>query len=427
MLIYQVLPRLWGNGHFSALDEASLKYLRSLGVTHVWFTGIPRHATDKPYVKGNPGSPYAIEDYHDVNLYLADDPGKRMEEFEALVARTRRAGMEVITDLVPNHVAPECRDFVTHPYYDYDWSDTLKIDWSVPSNREALLEIVLFWASKGVRGLRCDMVELVPAEVMQDLIADVKSVHPDFIFIAEIYGRDNYRRYIDEVGFDLLYDKSGLYDALCNICMHGGSVRAITRNWQGLGDMQPRMLNFLENHDERRMASAQMLGSPERAYAALGLAALFNSAPFMLYAGQELGENAADGSDGRTSIFNFAEVPALRHLDTKLHTGKGLSREETSVLAKYRQTLKLSQSPEFLGSANYDLQYCNEASSWFDPDRHFAFLRYRPGKAWLVVCNFSDSPASPSVYIPEGLLPGGESMTLNVPVQPWDFTVIKIG
>ena len=116
--IYQVLPRLWGEGRFSSFDEASLSYVKGLGMTDIWFTGIIRHATKKadggctpsPVVKGEAGSPYAITDYYDVNPYLADNPDERMSEFKDLVKRTHAAGLRVVIDFVPNHVA---RDYHT--------------------------------------------------------------------------------------------------------------------------------------------------------------------------------------------------------------------------------------------------------------------------------------------------------------------------
>ena len=130
-IIYQMLPRLWGNdkvrpkkngtledngtGKFSDIDTATLEYLKWLGCSHVWYTGILRHATQATeegcipshpqFVKGKAGSPYAICDYYDVNPYLADDPQKRIEEFEALVERSHAAGLKVIMDYVPNHVS----------------------------------------------------------------------------------------------------------------------------------------------------------------------------------------------------------------------------------------------------------------------------------------------------------------------------------
>ncbi|MBR5635019.1 MAG: alpha-amylase, partial [Prevotella sp.] len=132
-IIYQLFPRLFGNknttrkpngsieengcGKFNDLDNGTLRRIRSLGVTHVWLTGIIRHATQTDYsafdiprqhpqvVKGRAGSPYAIADYYDVDPDLAVDVGHRMTEFEALIQRTHAHGMKVIIDFVPNHVA----------------------------------------------------------------------------------------------------------------------------------------------------------------------------------------------------------------------------------------------------------------------------------------------------------------------------------
>jgi len=134
-IIYQVLPRLFGNynttnkhngtieengcGKFSSFTPKALTEIKSLGATHVWYTGIIEHATQTDYstfgiskdhsavVKGKAGSPYAIKDYYDVDPDLADKVENRMTEFEDLVKRTHKAGMKVIIDFVPNHVARE--------------------------------------------------------------------------------------------------------------------------------------------------------------------------------------------------------------------------------------------------------------------------------------------------------------------------------
>ena len=133
MIIYQVLPRLYGNscqtrkpngtleengcGKLNGFTPSVLKQIRELGATHVWYTGVIRHATTTDYsahmipsqhpavVKGRAGSPYAITDYYDVDPDLAVDVDRRMDEFTRLVARTHRAGLKVIIDFVPNHVA----------------------------------------------------------------------------------------------------------------------------------------------------------------------------------------------------------------------------------------------------------------------------------------------------------------------------------
>ena len=132
-VIYQVFTRLFGNttttnkpwgsieenglGKFNDFTEKALLEIKKLGVTHIWYTGVLHHAMGTDYtkygisndhpdiVKGRAGSPYAVKDYYQVDPDLAVDPAKRMEEFEQLIQRTHKAGMKVLIDIVPNHVA----------------------------------------------------------------------------------------------------------------------------------------------------------------------------------------------------------------------------------------------------------------------------------------------------------------------------------
>lgn len=135
IIIYQVFTRLFGNrnttrvpngtlrvngtGKMSDFDVERLRRIHDMGFTHVWYTGVIRHATATDYskhgiprqhpsvVKGVAGSPYAITDYYDIDPDLADDIDRRMDEFQLLVDRTHQAGMKVVIDFVPNHVARE--------------------------------------------------------------------------------------------------------------------------------------------------------------------------------------------------------------------------------------------------------------------------------------------------------------------------------
>ena len=428
-IIYQVLPRLWGRGRFSDWDAASFAHLHTLGVDYIWYTGVPRHATGRDFVKGNPGSPYAITDWRDVNPYLADDPARRLEEFDALVRRTHAAGFRVLIDFIPNHVAPDYVGPIRRfDWHDGDWSDTRKNDWSAPATRAEMLEILRFWASRGVDGFRCDMVELVPPQALKALISAVKADFPELLFVAEVYKKENYRPYLDDVGFDLLYDKSGLYDTLRAVCCHGASARGISWNWQWLGDLQPRVLNFLENHDEQRLASPAFLGDARRGFAPLACSLLLNTAPFMLYFGQEVGEDGIDGADGRTSIFNWSDPPELRELYRSLHGGAPLAPAEAAVLARYRELTTLAGRPVFARGGTWDLGYCNGAAPGFNPDRHFAFVRFDASEAWLVVCNFSADTASVELVLPaelRGRCPGLPH-TAAAGIAPFDAAVLRL-
>lgn len=426
-IIYQVLPRLWGDGKLSFWDSSSLRYVRSLGADMIWFTGIPRHATGKDFVKGDPGCPYSISDWMDVNPYLADDPSRRVEEFRELVSRSHSAGLKVLTDFIPNHVARDYEGPICHyDWCDGDWTDTLKNDWSRPETFAAMVDALRFWASLGVDGFRCDMVELVPADALGALIREVKKEYPPLLFVAEVYGKENYRRYASEVGFDLLYDKSGLYDKLRAVCCCGASAQELTWNWQWLGDLQPRMLNFLENHDEQRLASPEFIGDPSRGIAPLAFSLLFNTASFMLYFGQELGENAAEGASGRTSIFDI-KVPASVARLTSDRCGEGsLLPEETRLLLRYRELLALACKRVFSEGNVWDLCYCNYDVPGFNADRHFAFARYDSSEAYVVFCNFSSEAASVELRIPPELAPSLGAGPVRLSAGAWDAAVKKI-
>ena len=104
-----------GCGTFAGVNDAALEAIAQMGVTHLWLTGVLRHATQTPHpglpahpacvVKGIAGSPYAVTDYFDVDPDLAEEPQERMEEFCALLGRVRRCGMVPMLDFVPNHVS----------------------------------------------------------------------------------------------------------------------------------------------------------------------------------------------------------------------------------------------------------------------------------------------------------------------------------
>tara|TARA_R110002049_G_scaffold24588_3_gene86941 strand:- start:10846 stop:12720 length:1875 start_codon:yes stop_codon:yes gene_type:complete len=133
IVVYQVFTRLFGNtnitnkpwgtieengvGKFNDFTDKALSEIKDLGVTHIWYTGVPHHDVIRDYtqfgisnddpdvVKGRAGSPYAVKDYYNVNPDLAVNVTNRLEEFEALIERSHKNGLKVIIDIVPNHVA----------------------------------------------------------------------------------------------------------------------------------------------------------------------------------------------------------------------------------------------------------------------------------------------------------------------------------
>ena len=545
-----MLPRLWGNdnpnpiffgsvtqngtGRFSDIDTKTLEYLSWLGCSHVWYTGIIRHSTQTKeagcirshpqFVKGIAGSPYAICDYYDVNPYLADNPDNRMAEFEQLLKRTHDAGLKMIIDFVPNHVARDYgktamtpghpvlgaeddksvhwkaeNDFFYYvgekltlpisvpdgmePYEEMpamatgnncysptpginDWYETVKINYGDDHTPtwDKMYDIIDFWASKGVDGFRCDMVELVPPQFFKWLIEKIKTKYPEVIFVAEVYKKDLYSEYIRNIGFDFLYDKSGLYDTLRTVVEKNAndngmpvelwqSATGITRCWQFLGDLQPYMLNFLENHDEQRFASDFFGKKAENTFAPLYVSLFMNTAPFMIYFGEEVGEKGMDhegfsGCDGRTTIFDWWSVASVRRLRKVIESGAyktmdvaeiskaGLTEEEAKIFCRFAEATRYAASDEAIRQGTtYDLCYCNSCSDGFDMNRHFVFLRDHLDHTVMVAANFSNREANMKIVIPEhafewmgipvneDLYPGKE---ISISIPPMDAKIITL-
>lgn len=499
IVIYQVFTRLFGNrnntckcngtvaengcGKMSFFSEKILKQIKAKGMTHIWYTGVIRHASATDYssfgiptqhpavVKGKAGSPYAITDYYDIDPDIADKVPDRMKEFEALIRRTHRCGLGFIMDFVPNHVARQYRSiakpdgvkdlgedddkemgfsadnnfyycvntpfepefdvcyegrryeefpakatgndrFDNHPGRN-DWYETVKLNYGVdycdaggrsyhfdpiPDTWNKMTDILLYWASKGIDGFRCDMAEMVPAEFWRWAIGRVKAEYPEILFIAEVYNPAEYRNYISS-GFDYLYDKVGMYDTMRAVIRGETPAVAISNAWQSVDDINGHMLYFLENHDEQRIASDFFAGNAFKAIPAVMVNALMRQNPFMLYAGQEYGERGMDhegfsGCDGRTTIFDYWTVKSL--YKGYQHSVE-LTDDERNLNATYTKILNLALHEKAVGRGEFfDLMYVNQSLT-----RQYAFIRKYKNEVLIVIVNFSDEDVKVSVNIPE--------------------------
>lgn len=540
-IIYQLFPRLFGNynetrkhngskeengcGRFVDINERALKAIVDLGVTHVWYTGVIRHATaayNHPAItKGKAGSPYAITDYYDVDPDLAKDEAKRMQEFEALVQRTHDAGLGVLIDFVPNHVSREykslCRPagvedlgekdhpewafsplnnfyylpgerfsmdkdlqgyeeypakvtgndcFTSHPG-EGDWYETVKLNYGVfyqggrekqfdpiPNTWIKMRDILLFWADKGIDGVRVDMAEMVPVEFFAWAIAAVKKKHKKFLFIGECYDPNQYDSYLAS-GFDYLYDKVGMYDYLRGVTSKSWSAKGITDQWMQHGNRLNHMLYFLENHDEQRVASGFFCGDGRCAEPAMIVAATLTQCPVMIYSGQELGERGMDmegfsGIDGRTTIFDYWGVKSLQAWANKgKFDGGKMTDAQRELRAFYQRLLTLARDDKAIQKGKmYDITYAQGED--FDKNKQFAFIRHTKGETLLVVVNFHDREQRIKVRVPNDAfvylgmderpkatatdLLRGEKMplaltadgTIELTLQAWKGVILKI-
>lgn len=508
IFVYQLLVRLFGNnktvnkpngtlkengsGKFDDITDDILEQLKETGYTHIWYIGILAHASATDYtrngiprqfpeiVKGKAGSPFAVRDYYDVDPDLAVNVEERMKEFEELISRTHHAGLKIIIDFVPNHLARNYQS-ITKPekveefgekddtsvafipsnnfYYlpgepldlqflknkgieihytenpakatgndcftnkpsEYDWYDTVKLNYGidylngrmkffdpVPDTWKKMRSILFFWASKQIDGFRCDMAEMVPWEFWKWVIPQIKAQFPGIIFFAEIYNSSAYRLFLADNTFDYLYDKVGLYDALRDVACGYRPSSDITFILNMVGDIQHRMINFMENHDEQRIASDFFLKSGEKGKAAMIVTACINTNPVMIYFGQELGERGMDdegfsGKDGRTTIFDYWSVDTVRRWNNNGKWNEELLTDAEKNLRKFYATLVglCNREKALSEGLFYDLMYANYENPDFNSMKQYVFIRGNYRDFLLVIANFSNKEEQVTVWIPD--------------------------
>ncbi len=292
-----------------------------------------------------------------------------------------------------------------------DWFETIKLNYGVdyldnrskhfeptPSTWLKMREILTYWTKKGVDGFRCDMSEMVPFEFWGWVIPEIKKINPEVIFIAEIYNPQRYKQYLFEGKFDYLYDKVGLYDALRRLIEGGGNANDISKVWlQESGDFSNRMLRFLENHDEQRIASKYFANDPIKAIPAMWLSATLHSGPVMLYFGQEVGVKPTvaegfSGEDGRTTMFDYWGVPEFQNwVNNHKYDGGKLSIEQKKLRSQYAEILKfVNESDAVKNGEFFDLQYINREgqSENYNDKKIYSYLRFTKNQKLLFVCNF---------------------------------------
>jgi glycosidase len=315
--------------------------------------------------------------------------------------------------------------FSPQPHLD-DWFETVKLNYGInvldyrhshfepiPNTWLKMRDIVLFWASKGVDGFRCDMAEMVPVAFWGWLITQVKTQYPQVIFIAEVYNPQFYFDYVEYGKFDYLYDKVGLYDLVRVLTYGYGDANDITNCWHKLAHYNNKMLRFMENHDEHRIAAPQFVGDAFKAVPGMILSATIASGPLMVYNGQEVGEPATgdcgfSGDDGRTTIFDYFSMPEWNKLmNSGKFDGGLLSARQHQLFNFYKKLVNVcKQSSAIREGHTFDLQEANKCRSFdYNDTRVYSFLRFTGKQKLLIVVSFEQRVLANAV--------------VKIPVEAW--------
>lgn len=303
-----------------------------------------------------------------------------------------------------------------------DWYETVKLNYGVdytggekeyfkpiPPVWFKMRDILIYWAKKRVDGFRCDMVEMVPVAFWEWVIPELKSKYPSLIFIGEAYNPKVYATYLNKGHFDYLYDKVGLYDGLKKLIRNEptANVKDISKVWQEqTAGFNHKMLSFLENHDEERIASAGFAGNALYALPAMVVSSTLSGGPVMLYFGQEVAEpgkgaEGFGGEDNRTTIFDYWGVPEHQKWMNNGAFDSGLLSAEQVVLRNfYKKLMQISSSDAIKNGQIYEVPATGNMNN-----KMYGYIRYNKNQRLLIIVNFDrEQSLAANIKIPDNIL-----------------------
>ncbi len=319
-VLYELFPRDFSstadlNGVTARLDE-----LKDLGVTIIWT--MPIHPIGEKFRKGEFGSPYSIKDY-----YAVDPHYGTVEDYKRLVAEAHKRGLKVIMDLVANHTAWDSV-MMGHPeYYKHDaqgrvippvpeWTDVAGLDYKNPQLREYMIGMMKHWVQTcDIDGFRCDVASMVPTDFWESARAQLESVKPDIIMLAEASKPD-----LMTNAFDIDYAWP-MMATLNDVMIRGAAASRIHESWEESARQFPHdtlHMRVTDDHDESRAISR--FGA-QGALAASVLMFTLDGVP-LLYNGMEVGDATESGDpalfDKLPIFWSPKDRPPLRKIYTSL-------------------------------------------------------------------------------------------------------------
>jgi oligo-1,6-glucosidase len=449
--VYQIYPRSFCDSNGDGIGDipgiiSKLDYLKELGVGILWLSPI--------YCSPNDDMGYDVSDYKAINPEYGT-----MEDFDRLIAEAKKRGLRIVMDLVVNHTSDEHRWFKESqkkdsPYCDYyywregkknntlppnNWTSMFPgpawefvpevglwylhlygkkqpdLNWHNPKVLEEVESILRFWLDKGVYGFRCDVINQIYKESLEDgkghslsgrgiehylmtegnhkilktLQADVFS-HYDCVVIGETFKVDipNGKRFLaGEMNMFFQFDAMGLDKGVNPLWAKKFSPKkfmAVLYHWQQGVDWNA---NYLENHDQRR--SISRFGDPRHYWKESGkMLGLLNftlrGTPFV-YEGEELGmlnypykEKPGEYQDvccdflaASFKKFHFPKRLAINFIDTyNRDHARSPMQWDSSLNAGFSSTEQkcwLPLNPNFLR--------VNAASEQKDPDSIYHFYQ----------------------------------------------------
>lgn len=353
-IVYQIYPRSFCDSNGDGIGDipgiiSKLDYLKKLGVGILWLSPV--------YKTANADFGYDVSDYYSINPEYGT-----MQDMLRLIDEAKRKGIRIVMDLVVNHTSDEHEWFQSSihpdsPYRDFyywrkgkknnteapnNWTSNFggsawtyvpeanayylhvfgkkqpDLDWHNPKVLDEVEKILRFWLDKGVYGFRCDVINQIWKEdlndgkkslwvtgqekylmkeenhrILRQIYEDVFSKY-DCMVVGETYNVDfkNARRFTDkELDLAFQFDTVSSDRFLVPIFKTKFKPKKFKKtffDWQRELDWNTL---FLENHDQPR--SINRFGDTKKYFkeSAKELAMILltlRGTPF-LYQGEEIG------------------------------------------------------------------------------------------------------------------------------------------
>lgn len=367
--VYQIYPRSFCDSNGDGVGDipgiiSKLDYLADLGVKILWLSPI--------YKSPNFDMGYDIADYYQIN----EEYGT-MEDFDSLLLEAKKRGLKTVMDLVVNHTSDQHPWFQKalkgeEPYHDYyifrkgkkkgvppnNWTSMFTgpaweyvperdewylhlydkaqpdLNWHNPKVLEEVENIIRFYMDKGVYGFRCDVINQIYKETLEDgkgiapsgrgsehylmkegnhqilrkLYDDVFSHYEDHLVVGETINVDipNGQRFLANNELDMFFSFAHMnVDKVLGGLLPGKfkpeKLKDVLYQYQ---KEIPWNALYFENHDQSRSVPRFGDEGKYRDASAKALATILltlKGTPF-IYQGQELGMLNAPDKDPATSL-----------------------------------------------------------------------------------------------------------------------------
>ena len=377
-VVYEIFPRDFSPAGNLDGVIASLDRLKDLGVTILWT--MPIHPIGEKCRKGQFGSPYSIKDF-----YAVDPHYGTVDDFKRLVAEAHKRDMKVIMDLVADHTAWDSA-MMQHPEYylqnaqgkvispEPEWSDVAGLNYGNPQLRQYMITMMKYWVQTcNVDGFRCDVAWNVPVDFWETARAQLESVKPDIILLAEASKPEFLVKAFDvDYAFPLL-------STLNDVLIKGAPASNLRASWEESQRQFPRdslHMRVTDDHDEPRAVSRFGVRG---ALAGSALMFTLDGVP-LLYNGMEVGDATESGDpalfDKLPIFWSPKDRPPLRKI--------------------YRDLIRLrKEHAPFRSGRVIWLHNSNEGSL-------VTFKRADETNEFVVVINFSNRPIHGQVEVTHG-------------------------